>query len=499
MGLFFSGLALALPAGDLSVVDVFSDHMVLQCGKPVPVWGRAKPGTKVTVEFKDQKFTATADENGKWLVKFKSLKADGKAAEMLVSTSGEQKKITDILVGEVWLCSGQSNMEWPVKRTLQGTRMIAAAKNPEIRLLKIPKSHSGYPDEDCNAQWQLCTPDNVSGFSAVAYYFGLELYKALKTPVGLIESAWSGTRIEPWTPPVGFMASPQTRIYLERIAVANREFQKQLKECLPHVEPWLAKARRDMKLGKNIEPLPGYPVHRMNSRVQPAGLFNAMIAPLVTFPIRGVLWYQGEANRRDGIAYFYKMKALINGWRKLWRQGDFPFYFVQVAPFDYPEPDILPSLWQAQYRAAREIRNCDLVFPGDVGNIRDIHPQCKYPVGERLAKLALVNDYGKKIPAYQSPVFKNSRLEGNKLIISFENLNTGLKTSDGAAPREFMLAGKDTKFYPAKAEIKGKEVILSSAKVPAPLTVSYAWHNLAMPNLVSIEGLPVLPFNSEVK
>jgi sialate O-acetylesterase len=496
-GLVFSVFAIVLTAGDLKIASVFSDHMVIQRDKPVPVWGWAKPGTKVTVEFKGQKFTATTDKDGKWLVQFKPLKADSNPAEMLFSASAEKKKLNDILVGEVWLCSGQSNMEWPVCRSVQGAKMIAAAKNPNIRLLKIAKRYSGFPLKEFAAKWQQESPANVRYFSAVGYYFGLELNKALNVPIGLIESAWGGTRIEPWTPPIGFMASPQTKVYLRQIASANNAFQAQLKKCLPNVEPWLEKARRDLKLGKRIEPLePPYPTHRLSSRSQPTGLFNAMIAPLVTFPIRGAIWYQGEANRRDGLAYFYKMKALINGWRKLWKEGDFPFYFVQIAPYRYGRKGVLPPLWLGQYRAAKEIENCDLVFPGDVGNIRNIHPTRKYPVAKRLAMLALVNDYGKKITGYKSPVFKSLKTDGNKLVISFDNLESDLKTNDGKAPREFMIAEEAGKFFPAKAEIRGKEIILTSDKVKAPAVVHYAWHNLSVPNLISGEGLPVLPFRA---
>jgi sialate O-acetylesterase len=499
--LFLSVLSVSVLAGNLRIADVFSDHMVLQCDKPVPVWGWADPGTKVTVEFKGQKYTGTTTQYGEWLVKFTPFKADSKPATMVFSSPGEKKEIKDILVGEVWLCSGQSNMEWPVRASAQGEKMIAdSQQNTQIRLLKIARRTSGVPLNDFDAKWQLCSPDSVSGFSAVGYYFGLELFKSLKLPIGLIESAWGGTRIEPWTPPIGFMATPQTKGYLREIATANHKFQEQMKKCLPYADAWLKKAKRDAELGRNIEPLkPAYPVHSLNSNGKPTGLFNAMIAPIVKFPIRGAIWYQGEANRIDGVSYFYKMKALISGWRKLWQSGDFPFYFVQIAPFKYREKNVLQGLWAGQYRAADEIINCDLVFPGDVGNIKNIHPQRKYPVGKRLAMLALVNDYGKKIDGFKSPAFKNIEQQGNKLVISFKNLAGKLVTNDGKPPREFMIAGEDRKYYKAEAEIKGNKIILSSAKVAVPAYVHYSWHNLAEPNLVSDQGLPVLPFNSDAR
>ena len=431
------------------------------------------------------------------MVKLAPMKADAKAAEMKISCPGGNRTITDILVGEVWLCSGQSNMAWTVGNSAKGKEMVAAANNPSIRLLNIPRRPAGYPRHGFSATWQRCTPATVSTFSAVGYYFGLELFDALKVPVGLIESAWGGTRIEPWTPPAGFAMVPQTKTYLYQIAAANKEYQAQLKKCLPYMDKWLAQAREDLAAGKNIKPLePAYPVHKLNSRTMPTGLYNGMIAPLVPFAMRGAVWYQGESNLADGMNYFYKMDALIKGWRKLWNESDFPFYFVQIAPYRYGAARSLPALWEGQYRAAERIKNCDLVFPGDVGNIRDIHPRRKYPVGKRLALLALVNTYGKKIAGFKSPAFESLKVDGNKLVISFKNLETGLKTNDGKAPAEFMIAGKDEKYYPARAEIKGDTVVLSSDKVAAPVSAKYAWHNLAVPNLISSAGLPVLPFQT---
>ncbi|MDD5596532.1 MAG: sialate O-acetylesterase [Victivallaceae bacterium] len=498
---FLSIIVLSISASILfgegfKVADVFSDHMVLQRQKPVPVWGWTEPGQKVNVEFKGQKLTATAYKDGKWLVKFQKMEAASKPADMTISHSGGKIVIKDILVGEVWLCSGQSNMEWPVSRSQRAEEMLADADNPLIRLLKIPRTASGYPRRGINAKWQTCSRQSVAGFSAVGYYFGLELSRELKIPVGLIESAWSGTRIEPWTSPTGFAMVSQLRNYINIIAEANRDFQSKLRQDLPEIKKWTAEAGKKLADKKEIEcPAQPFPAHRLNSHYAPTGLYGGMIAPLVPFAIRGVIWYQGEANIADGVNYFYKMQALINGWRKVWRQGDFPFYFVQIAPYNYGFRK-LTDLWKAQYRAAEKIKNSALVFPGDIGNIRNIHPRRKYQVGKRLALLALANDYGKKINEFRSPVFKDFKTEGDKLIISFEHLDTILKTNDGKAPAEFTIAGKDEIYYPAKAEIQGKTIVLSSEKVREPLSAEYAWHNLAVPNLVSGSGLPVLPFRT---
>ena len=490
-------LGLGLFAGELKVAKVFGNHMVLQRQKALPIWGWTVPGEEVTVEFKGQKLSAKAGADGKWTLKLNALEADAKAAEMHIFCASGKKTIKNILVGEVWLCSGQSNMEWAVSNTVQGKKRIAASNNPAIRLLKLPRRPAGFPQNDFYASWQVCSPRSVSSFSAVGYYFGLELYNALKIPVGLIESAWGGTRIEPWTPPVGFAAVPQTKVYVNQLINANKAYQKQLKKCLPFMDKWLVQAQKDLATGKNIKPLvPEYPSSSLASRTAPTGLYNGMIAPLIPFAIRGAIWYQGESNLSDGMAYFYKMQAMIKGWRKLWNEGDFPFYFVQIAPYRYGSHRKLVKLWEAQYRAAAKIKNCDLVFPGDVGNIKDIHPRRKYQLGQRLAIMALVNDYGKKIADFKSPTFKSLKVEGNKLVVSFNNLEAGLKTNDGKAPREFKIAGEDGKYYTAQAEIKDKTIVVSSDKVKSPVAVKYAWHNLSVPNLLNNAGLPVLPFKS---
>lgn len=493
-------LSTGLFAEKLKIADVFSDHMVLQQQKKVPVWGWTTPGEKVTVEFKGQTASAIAAKDGKWMVKLNPMKADSKPAVMRFFGNSGKEKIMDILIGEVWICSGQSNMKLPVFKTVKGEKMAIAAKNPVIRFLKIPLTTAGYPRSSFYTNWQVCTASSARKFSAVGYYFGLELFKALKVPIGLIESAWSATHIEPWIPSAGFALVPKTKVYSGQIIRANKIYQNKLKKCLPYMGKWLAQAKKDRAAGKNIKLLePVYPNHKLNSRSAPTGIYNGMIAPLIPLAIRGIIWYQGESNLRDGTGYFYKMQALIKGWRKVWNQGDFPFYFVQIAPYyRYGAKRSIPALWEAQYHAAKEIKNCDLVFPGDVGDIKNIHPRRKYPVSKRLALLALVKTYGKKIAEYKSPAFKSLKIEGNKLIISFKNLQTGLKTNDGKAPREFMIAGKDKKYYPALVEIKGKTIIISSDKITNPVSLKYAWHNLAVPNLITNTGLPILPFQSTI-
>ena len=486
-------------ANEFKTADIFADNMVLQRQKSLPVWGWAKPGMKISVEFKGQKLNTVVDENGRWQVRLKPVEADSKGSAMTISWPGGNRVIKDILVGEVWICSGQSNMERPVSRSKRGVEMITKAGNSQIRLMQVPRKTSGFPVRAFESKWRLCDSESVKNFSAVGYYFGLELFKNMNIPIGLIESAWGGTRIVPWTPRIGLAMVKQTRYFTDKIATANKEYRADLKKYMPYMKKWLMQAEKDIAAGEEPAfPLKKLPAHQFNSHTAPAGLFNGMIAPLVPFAIRGVIWYQGESNTYENMLYFYKMRALISGWRKAWGEGDFPFYFVQLPPYNYSARS-LPAFWEAQYQAAEEIKNCDLVFPGDVGNIRDIHPRRKFPVGKRLAMLALTNEYGKKIIDGKSPVFKSLKVEDGKLVISFKNLETGLKTSNGKAPAEFSVAGKTSKYYPAKAVIKGKTIVLNSTKVKDPVSAKYAWHNLAVPNLCNQKGLPVLPFNTEKK
>mgnify|MGYP001115387893 CR=1 FL=1 len=455
---------LLLPASlqaEVKLPAIFGDHMVLQREMPIPVWGWDKPGTEVTVTLGDTSAKATAGEDGRWMVKLPAQKAGGPHT---VKVSGSSDvTFNDVLIGEVWLCSGQSNMEWTVARSANAQEEIANGNHPRIRHIKIPHVPADKPQQDVKAgPWQAATPETVGNFTAVGYYFARELQKELDVPIGLIGSNWGGTRIEPWTPPQGFQAVP---------------------------------ALKD--IAANLDKYPARNAEGKINHQSPLALYNGMIAPLVPYGIRGALWYQGESNNGEGMLYYEKMKALIAGWRDLWQRPDLPFYFVQLAPYTYGgDPERLPGIWEAQ-TAALSIPNTGMAVTVDIGNIKDIHPTNKQDVGKRLALWALTKTYGKQGLVYSGPLYKSVTFEGSKARLQFDHVGSGLVSRDGKPLTWFQIAGKDGKFVDATATIDGDTVVVESPEVKEPTAVRFAWHQTAEPNLSNREGLPASPFRTD--
>lgn len=455
-----SGLGLA---AELSLPAVFSDHMVLQRERPVPVWGKADPGSAVTVEFAGQKKTTTAAADRKWRVDLDPMPASSESRLLKVASSLKSEIInlqfTDVLIGEVWLCSGQSNMQRPMAITENAGAAIATANDPQIRLFNTPRVPSVEPRETIDAQWEVCTPGTVTNFSGVAYYFGRKLRQDLNVPVGLLLSAWGGTRIEPWTPPCGFASVDALKDVYERTQS------------------------------------PGFQLDNPKPHQTPTALYNGMLHAHIPFAIRGAIWYQGESNVTDGMLYLEKSKALINGWRQLWGY-DFPFYFVQIAPFGYPEDktDILPRFWEAESDIVKTIPKTGMAVVSDFTTLHGIHPPNKEVPGARLALLAEANDYGMKVVS-TGPVFQTLEKQGSKLKILFSSA-AGLATRDGKAPDWFEIAGKDGVFKKADTAIEGNAVIAQSSEVPDPEAVRFAWNKLAVPNLINGAGLPAPAFRA---
>jgi sialate O-acetylesterase len=464
---------------ELRVAGIFGDNMVLQQQMAVPVWGWAMPNDKVTVKFSGQTRTTHADASGKWLVKLGKLKSTF-GPQTLTVESGETKIFTNILVGEVWLASGQSNMEKPIgkqpgqKPTFNAEEELAAADYPNIRIFKNDKKLAAKPVTDlgANSGWLACSSNslNVISFSAAAYFFGREIHTNLNVPVGLVESSWGGTRIEPWTPPVGF----------EKVA-SQKKFA-----------------------GTVIDPA------KKIANTVPTAIYNAMIAPITGFAMRGALWYQGESNLmgtnedNDYREYADKMQALVGGWRTLWGEGDFAFYFVQIAPFKYSglkhvrvnSPEMLPEFWTLQSRAARTIRHAGMAVTTDlVDNLEDIHPRDKKDVGRRLALLALDKTYEKEVEC-EGPTFEKAKFKDGKAILEFKHDN-GLKSRDGQPLTWFTIAGADGKFVPAQADIVGETVVVSAKEVAQPTAVRFAWNETAQPNFCNAAGLPAEPFRTD--
>lgn len=463
----------------LRVAAVFGDNMVLQQRQAVPVWGWSRPGTEVTVRFAGQSKTVRTDADGRWLVKLGSLKASARPQSMVVE-SGDTKTFTNILVGEVWLASGQSNMEKPIgvqrgqKPVFNAEQELASANYPQIRIFKVEKALSPTPRPDLEKfyGWQECSSNtlNAASFSAAAYFFGREIHTNLNVPVGLIESAWGGTRIEPWTPPAGFAAVPSLAALAQPPAPASGKI----------------------------------------TNTRPMVIYNAMIAPLAGFALRGALWYQGESNcmgtnDSDYLTYEAKMEALVGGWRRSWGAGDFPFYFVQIAPFRYytgkivrvKSPETLPEFWSIQSRAARHLKNSGLVVTTDlVDNLDDIHPRNKQGVGHRLALLALDETYDRDVES-SGPVFRKATFAGGKAILKFAHVAGGLVSQDGRPLTWFTLAGADGKYVPAVATVVGDTVEVSAAGIEHPMAVRFAWDETAQPNFFNAAGLPAAPFRTD--
>jgi sialate O-acetylesterase len=430
--LVFNVLAASRLAADVRLPKVLANHMVVQRDLPIRVWGWADPGEQVTVIWDSTATSTVADERGDWKVGLPAVAADAATHHLLVR-GRNQIEVNDIRIGEVWLGSGQSNMEMPLTET-GDIAAIAAAEHPEVRLFHVTHAKVAQPATDVDAAWQVCTPDNVGTFSALMYYFGVRLQRELNMPIGLINASWGGSPIEQWTP--------------------------------------TSEADETM--------------------------YNGMIAPLHSFPVRGVLWYQGEANvyRNQGMQYFHQMEMLIGGWRKAWRR-ELPFYFVQIAPWNYSGylPGQVPVLREAQ-SAGLTIPNTGMVVTMDLvdpAGLQDGHPRNKREVGERLARWALAKTYGRETLECCGPIYASCEVDGTRLRLHFQHA-AGLKSADGEPLREFEIAGANNHFATATALIEKDTVVLESPLVPVPTQARYAWRNLARPNLVNSAGLPAVPF-----
>jgi sialate O-acetylesterase len=508
---FAAGLAGGLTA-QVKLPALIGDHMVVQQDKPVAIWGWAGKGEAVTVQFNGQEKKSVAGTDGAWRVAFDPVKAADAQGPLELTVRGAKGPavvVKDILVGEVWVCSGQSNMEWAMSWLPNPVPDIQRADNPNMRLFLVPKHPADRPMDDVDAKWEPCSPGTVGPFSAVAYYFGLELHKRLGVPVGLIESAWGGTLIEPWTPPVGFAAVPEVRAILDGQASKYADYLQALGKALPSWETWVREGRKALTAKAPLPPppSPGLPANPYDDPQAPTALYNGMIHALTPFAIRGAIWYQGESNRNDCLFYEKKMEAMIQGWRLAWKLGDFPFYYVQLAPYDYgynretptgdiPDSQRLAYIWEAQTNALR-IPNTGMAVVTDIANLRDIHPTNKRDVGYRLSLWARAKTYGEKTLVYSGPLYRSMAVEGNLARLSFDSVGGGLISNDGQPLKWFEIAGDDHIFYKAEAEIAGDTVVVWSSKVPAPKAVRFAWDQMAVGNLANKEGLPASPFRTD--
>ena len=491
---------------DIKLPEVISNNMVLQKDIPLPIWGWANVGEEVSVTLGESSVKATADAAGQWKVTLPAIKTAGGPHEMTVKGQNEIK-IANILVGEVWAGSGQSNMEWQVARSMNGQEEIKNANFPKIRLFIIPLVPSGTPAEHIKAQWVECSPQTVAGSSAVLYFFGREIHQKLDVPVGLITTAWGGTAIQPWIPPQGYTAIPELAEERDNwLGMLNGYADTLAKDPATAKDAETIKTYiAAVKAAQPGEALPAIapstlPNHPLNSNGKHTGLYNGMIYPIVPFGIRGFLWYQGESNNGQGMHYYQLKRGLIEGWRSVWNQEgnrDFPFLFAQLAPYNYgpPRATDLPGIWEAQ-TATLQVKNTGMAVLTDITTVGDIHPPNKQEVGRRLSLWALANTYGKTDLVYSGPLYKSLAVDGNKAVVSFTHA-AGLKSSDGKDLSWWSIAGEDKKFVAAQATISGDTVVVTAEGVATPVAVRFGWHQLAEPNLKNGADLPASPFRTD--
>ena len=476
-------MVLALLSGTLARAEVrlaalFSDNMVLQQGMTTPVWGWADEGEEVKVTFRGQTVSTKASGNGKWMVKLASTKAGG--PEVMLVQGKNRIELHNVLVGEVWICSGQSNMEWPLKQAFEGEKAIQASGNPQLRLFNVTKVKANEPTNNVKASWKESGPQTTPDFSAVAYYFGRDLQKARNVPVGLIETCWGGSPAEVW----------MSQAVLE----ANPDYKRDILDAYQATMATIEKQETKNRKGARVP-------------WKPTELYNGMIAPLIPYAINGAIWYQGESNAGRAHQYRSLFADMIRNWRKDWGQGDFAFLEVQLAPYDKvkkrsfeditatPGDSDWAELREAQLLATKELKNVGMAVITDVGEKDDIHPKKKEPVGARLALAARGLAYGEKIE-YSGPLYKSMKVDGNKAVLTFEHVDGGLESRDGQL-KGFAICGSDKKFVWAKANIDGDTITVSSPEIEKPVAVRYGWSDFPVVNLWNKTGLPATPFRTD--
>jgi sialate O-acetylesterase len=481
------GLFPVATLADVKLANLFTEHAVLQQGVNVPVWGTAEANEQVTVSVAGQSATATADANGKWVAQLPALKAGGPFE--LVTKGKNEVKVADVMVGEVWIASGQSNMEWAVRNGSATEQEKSSANYPGIRMFTVTKSVTSKPAKDVVGNWAVCTPQSVGGYSAVGYFFAKNLHKALNVPVGIIHTSWGGTPAESWTQIAALEADPDLKPILDRSKQSLEGFPRQLEE-------WRAAAEKAESEGSAIPPMPRDP---RGESWRPGGLYNAMVAPLVPYAAKGVIWYQGESNASRAYQYRKLLPAMIKTWRDAWKARELPFYIVQLANFTPPPTDPGESDWaelrEAQALTAKMTGN-GLACTIDIGDAGDIHPRNKEDVGRRLALVALNKTYGKADVVSAGPEYESMAVEGDKVRIKFRGA-AGLSTKDGGPARGFAVAGEDRKWYWADATIDGESVLVRSDKVAKPVAVRCGWAHNPPVNLYNKAGLPAVPFRTD--
>lgn len=499
--LFALALAPVLRA-ELKLPAIFSDHMVLQQNQTNPVWGWDAPGTKVTVTFAGQTKTDEADEKGAWRVKLDPVPAN--ALPQKIAIAGTQKReINDVLVGEVWMCSGQSNMGMTLGGDWNGDIEAAASKLPNLRLIKVPQVGSQELKTDFNGEWKASVADSATSFSAVGFFFGRYLHQILGVPVGLIDNSWGGSAAEAWVRRETIEKDPRFKTLIE--TTKKREADLQTDAAKEAYEKTLAKWKEDAEKlkaeGKPAPRQPQSPAQWLAGNARSGNIFGGVVHPTLGYGIKGVVWYQGETNAGRAYEYRELFPFMIEEWRKEWKQGDFPFYWVQLADFMAEKSEPAESTWaelrEAQTLTMKRVPNGGQAVIIDIGEGRDIHPKNKRDVAARLVRWALAKDYGQAFQ-YRSPEFKSLEIQDNKAIVTLDMFGGELRPFEVLEARGFTVCGEDKVWQKAKGTIIGNgKIEVTSDQVAKPVAVRYAWADNPICNLATLRGLPVTPFRTD--
>jgi sialate O-acetylesterase len=514
MMLVLSPVSIAFAEVRLSAL--FGDHMVLQRDRPIPIWGWGTAGEDVRIALADQTANTQVAPDGRWTCTLGALAASGIPIELRVSASNEIVH-KDILVGDVWLCSGQSNMEWGLGGC-DAPEDVQSANFPQIRHFGVEANFASTPQANVKGRWSLCKPETAPGFTAVGFYFARRVHKETGIPIGLLRSSVGGTNIECWMSQETLMNTASLEPYAKMMRESLAQYQSDLRSIIPQVEAWTQRSRDAINSGSELPmppAIPEFPFGEKMFRPRCVTLHNGMIHPLKPFALKGVLWYQGEnnaGNPADGLQYIEKKRAMIRDWRQWFGDPKLPFYFVQLAAWQKPTED--PGLadgWAFFRDAQRQCLNLPhtgMAVAIDIGDADDIHPKNKYDVGQRLARWALAREYSIRLEV-SGPLYRSVTIQGNRAIIAFDHIGSGLvagsKTgrnpvvfSESAPLKRFAIAGQDRKWYWAEAIIEGDNVVCTHPDVPQPVAVRYAMSmNPQGANLYNRDGLPASPFRTD--
>jgi len=486
---------------DVSLNNMFGDHMVLQQGIRNKVWGKADPREVITVTFDSQTHSTTAGADGMWSVFLNPVTEYG-GPHTLTVKGKNTVTFNDVLIGEVWVCAGQSNMQWAINNTNDADLEKASAKLPMIRLISVPQVGTQEPQSNFNGKWAVCTPETVANFSAVGYLFGRQLHQTLGVPVGLINNAWGGSTAEAWVKRDTLKANEKLKPLHDRWTKMEANYEAAKADFEAKMVQWKAASEKAKADGKPTPGQPGNPDGQMKGNSRPGNIHSGVLTPSIGYGIRGAIWYQGESNADRAYEYRELFPLMIKSWREEWGLGDFPFYWVQLADYKGEKTEPSESDWaelrEAQTMTLQSLPNTGEAVIIDIGEGKDIHPKNKQDVAKRLARWALAETY--KIPgiACKSPLYKSMETKDAKIVLAFDNITGGWRPFDINEARGFTIAGADKKFVPAKATLlPDGRIEVGSDAVANPVAVRYAWADNPVCNMYSGVGLPLTPFRTD--